>query len=43
MAVGQSIKEQLVKTEFLVVVEFSVAAKWLAVVGLGAERLVARY
>ena len=42
-AVGQSIKEQSVKAEFLVAVEFSVAAKRLVVVGLGAERLVARY
>ena len=37
VAVGQSIKEQLVKAEFLIVVKFSVAVKWLVVVGLGAE------
>ena len=36
-AVGQLIKEQSVKAEFLVVVEFSVAVKRLVVVGLEAE------
>ena len=36
-AVEQLIKEQSVKAEFLIVVKFSVAAKWLAVVGLEVE------
>ena len=42
-AVGQLIKEQLVKVKFLVAVEFLVAVKWLVIVGLEAERLVARH
>ena len=41
--VGQLIKEQSVKAEFLVVVEFLAAAKQLAVVGLRAEQLVTKY